>query len=392
MAVFSDLKNGTLLGGGYVLGDLIRQEATGAVFNGSAAGGQHVLIKLVAESDPEAQAQYRAWERMRTLDHPHLQRLSDLGVATPYLYAVLELPDDLLAPALDGGPLSEAETRAVLEAGLAGLGELHGHGLVHGAVDANHVIAVADTIKLATDGVRLSDDADARGGDFGQLEKLVRQLRAPEPLQPALEAMLLDTVAKPRAKTAPLRPPAEPVRRIPVEPPSGDFAEPSGGGWQTKWVIAAVAVIAVGVLWVVWSLWPESGRVKPSRQEAGRTSPKPAEIESRPAAPAVEVSPVAAPNSTRAPEHPPAADGPRRGDWRVIAFTYRSHEIAARKAEQINHRWPGLGAGVFEPKDGKGFVLVSLGDWMKRAEAEELQRKARGMGLPRDIYVQNYHQ
>jgi hypothetical protein len=81
---------------------------------------------------------------------------------------------------------------------------------------------------------------------------------------------------------------------------------------------------------------------------------------------------------------------PATGNWRVIAFTFRSHEQAARKADRVNYRFPQLHAAVFSPKGRPGYYLVALGSRMTREEATRLQRKARGLGLPRDTYVQNY--
>jgi hypothetical protein len=76
--------------------------------------------------------------------------------------------------------------------------------------------------------------------------------------------------------------------------------------------------------------------------------------------------------------------------WRVIAFTYRSRDLAAKKVKQINDRWPGLHAVVFAPKSLRGYYLVALGDRMEREDATSLLNKARRLGLPRDAYVQNY--
>jgi hypothetical protein len=76
--------------------------------------------------------------------------------------------------------------------------------------------------------------------------------------------------------------------------------------------------------------------------------------------------------------------------WRVIAFTYATHDQAAGKAKEINKKWPELHAAVYRPGDGPQYFLVSLGGLMTRENAVRLQRKARAEGLPRDIYVQNY--
>ena len=76
--------------------------------------------------------------------------------------------------------------------------------------------------------------------------------------------------------------------------------------------------------------------------------------------------------------------------WRVIAFTYRTRDAAAKKVQQLNQYHPGLNAAVFSPKGRGGYYLVSLGGRMTHEEAVRVQHSARGKGLPRDLYVQNY--
>jgi hypothetical protein len=78
--------------------------------------------------------------------------------------------------------------------------------------------------------------------------------------------------------------------------------------------------------------------------------------------------------------------------WRVIAFTYRTRVAAEKKVEQLNQYHPGLNATVFSPKGRSGYYLVSLGGRMTHEAALRVQRSARGKGLPRDLFVQNYSQ
>jgi hypothetical protein len=88
------------------------------------------------------------------------------------------------------------------------------------------------------------------------------------------------------------------------------------------------------------------------------------------------------------PTQPSPATGQEM--WRVIAFTYRSPSAAAKRVELLNQHHPELNAAVFSPKDQKDYYLVSLGGRMTHEEALRLQRRARGKGLPRDLYLQNY--
>lgn len=78
-----------------------------------------------------------------------------------------------------------------------------------------------------------------------------------------------------------------------------------------------------------------------------------------------------------------------RTQWRVVAFTYNHEDQAKQKAETIQKQHPSLNAEVFSPT-GRAPYLVTVGGPMSREAAESFKAKARGQGLPRDIYAQNY--
>jgi hypothetical protein len=145
-----------------------------------------------------------------------------------------------------------------------------------------------------------------------------------------------------------------------------------------KWIFLAAAGI---LLLIVVLNWPRpAGTAAPSRVAA---VPLPAANPVPAPAPKAAVPKAAVP----LPKPSPAAG---KETWRVIAFTYRSRDAAARKVEQLNRHYPALNATVFSPKDKGGYHLVSLGGRMTHEEAIRLQYSARGKGLPRDLYVQNY--
>lgn len=113
-----------------------------------------------------------------------------------------------------------------------------------------------------------------------------------------------------------------------------------------------------------------------------------------PAAPpetaATQRPPTAAPPSASHPS-PAAASAPAgTGRWRVVAFTYNHKEQAQKKALALAGKYPGLQASVFSPT-GRAPWLVTVGGALDRDAAYALARKARGMGLPRDTYAQNYN-
>jgi hypothetical protein len=103
--------------------------------------------------------------------------------------------------------------------------------------------------------------------------------------------------------------------------------------------------------------------------------------------PATPVTSLPAP----VPPEPKPSPVPHKEMWRVIAFTYHTEEAAAKKVRQINQNHPGLHAAVFSPRHGKDFLVV-LGGPMSHEDALRLQHSARGKGLPRDLYVQNFRE
>jgi hypothetical protein len=358
MVDLKELNEGQTVGGVYSLEHSIRSDESGTFFAAIGAQGERVLLKLAVDS-PDAEQQLAAWQRARHLKHEHLLQLRDCGrtyaAGGSFVYGVFEYPDDVVASALAQGPLSEDETRGVVTASLSALRYLHGEGLTHCAVDAHHVVAVGESVKLASDSLRESGGVDARIADFRQLARLARSLRAPEPVEASLLAEFEKEMAPtPEADAPRLAPPAH--HRDPEPEPSKAFP---------RWILFGVAALLLAILVFNLRKKPEPARpatsVIPDRIE--RVAPPPAP------APIVETAP---------------------GPWRVIAFTYGSREAAAKKVTQVNRRWPSMNASVFVPKDKRGYYLVALGGRMKREDAARLQRKAKSLGLPRDTYVQNY--
>jgi hypothetical protein len=144
-----------------------------------------------------------------------------------------------------------------------------------------------------------------------------------------------------------------------------------------KWIFVGAA----GVLLLIVALnWPRPAGVASQSRVASASIPAdtPAPLP-KAAVPEVTVPMVAKPSPDAGKEM-----------WRVIAFTYRSSSAAAKRVELLNQHHPELNAAVFSPNERKGYYLVSLGGRMTHEEAIRLQRRARGKGLPRDLYVQNY--
>ncbi|HEX3880684.1 MAG TPA: hypothetical protein VHW24_27065 [Bryobacteraceae bacterium] len=495
MVDLKELQEGASLGGVYTLERLIRRENGGALFRALTADGERQLLKVMPEQDAGAEAQYDTWQRSRHLRHEHLLYLRDVGRAEvadeTYIYGAFEYPDDALATALEQGPLSEGEARGVLVAVLSALRYLHSQGMVHGAVDAQHIVAVGDTVKLTTDALRELDDLEGHLEDIRQMGELVRAMREPEELsRPFASIVQHATVADPRHRwslaelsrvvdtipvyvpppppppvvapvttsaaevaavpeatvngagtPAPVSEPelpailetAVPVDGTPVErerpaeplikhtpsttpapqleerakpalpplPPApsrstlrGNQENPPAPITLLKWVLAAAAVLLLSIPLLNLR---HRGEPEPTPQQATTTipahaaPPEPAAAAPAPPRPVETARPIATHATSPKPKPlPSAASTSIPGVWRVIAFTYRSHTMAAKKVEEVNSKWPDMQATIFTPKGRPGYYLVALGRGMNREGAAQLQRKARSVGLPHDTYIQNY--
>ena len=221
-----ELHQGTSVGGAYTLEHQIRHDNTGAFFSAINDAGDRLLMKLIPARSAGAERQSARWHRSRHLRHQNLLRVHDVGSAaldgTDYIYAVFEYPDDMLSSALRHGPLSEPEVNGVLEAALAALRYLHGQGMVYGALDADHVVAVGEAVKLSTDSLAESHDLEGHQEDVRQLGELLRAMRSPEPLGGPFSAFVAHSTAGPRQRwtLAELAKLIEPPLTAPPEPPS----------------------------------------------------------------------------------------------------------------------------------------------------------------------------
>jgi hypothetical protein len=416
------LRKGASVGGAYTLECRVRQDHAGTFYSVVTDTGERLLMKLIPAQSTGAGHQFATWQRSRHLRHENLLHLHDVGRAvldgTDYIYAVFEYPEEMLSSALQNGPLSESEARGVLEAALAALRYLHGQGMVYGALDGDHVAAVGDTVKLATDGLAESSDLQGPLEDVRQLGELVRAIRSPESLdepfaifvkhatvsaprqrwtlaelakviEPAPAALPAPASPRELAAVSPVILAAEPpaVSPAPPEPPAiatpasalrlpaprvRATPEPSSHG-SPKWILAAMAILLISI--VAFALRRKSEGPPVMAATPGVNSPAP--------------NPVA-PLAPNTPPPPANLTATSSGNWHVIAFTYYSSALAENRVHQINERWPDLHAALFKPKASHGYYLVGLGRGMSREEAIRLQRAARGRGLPRDTYVQNY--
>jgi hypothetical protein len=194
---------GVYLAGRYRLEEWLGADDNADFFLTSIPGsddpaGARAVVKLAPGDAPASPQMLSIWKRTAAFSHPSVLRVLDCGRADAaggsFVYAVFEHPDETLASVLEQRQLDGQEAREVHENVLAALRYIHSHGLVHGAVDAEHIVAVGDRIKLATDelreagrGCQPADDlrALAKMG-FGPEPEPVAPESAPRPVSPHL--------------------------------------------------------------------------------------------------------------------------------------------------------------------------------------------------------------
>jgi eukaryotic-like serine/threonine-protein kinase len=427
---------GVSLCGNYTLEEWLGGDDSAAFFQTSLApDGRRGVVKLAPEAVADGAGLLDVWHRTRQLRHPNLVELLDCGRADHggeiVLYAVFESPDDTLASALSRSPLNELESREVLDSVISALRYLHAQGLVLGALDAEHIVAVGDRIKLSTDALREADTSSAYREDVRLLGELWQQALMPAspksagiaahsadpnpetrwtlaeisvalagayaeapplpsvpPPAPPLTVSSEPQVIEPQVTAPPVSaPPAVVGNDAPALPPSHRRTpEPATSPRFPKWIIVGAAGVVFLILGIHW-LRPADGNTTPPQVDSVSL---PVETAVPAALPKTVAPKFTAPTAPK--PSPSAGHSPQAGQeiWRVIAFTYRTREAAEKKVQQLNEYHPGLNAAVFLPKDKGGYYLVSLGGRMTREQAERVQRNAKGKGLPRDLYVQNY--
>jgi len=170
---------GTVLGDAYRLERFASADQNTASFD-TRTGGERpskALVRLVSAHGEAGEQQLQVWQAIKRSGHPHLLPIWGTGRAKAdgheLIYVVVEAADENLAGVLGDRALEPREAGEILVSMVGALGHLHSHGFVHGGVSPEQILAVGETVKLSTGGVR-------RAGSTEGLDIFKAKYGAPE--------------------------------------------------------------------------------------------------------------------------------------------------------------------------------------------------------------------
>lgn len=121
-----------------------------------------VAIKLVPVA-AAVEGQLARWQAAAKLSHPNLLRLFESGRCQfdneAYLYVVMEYAEEDLGQILPSRALTTSEAGEMLPPLVDALQYLHSQGFVHGHLKPSNIMAIADTLKLSSDGISRSGES-----------------------------------------------------------------------------------------------------------------------------------------------------------------------------------------------------------------------------------------
>jgi serine/threonine protein kinase len=150
---------GTILEGGYEVADRLSGSESSAVYRLRILGDRftEATVSVFAPSGVSAE-QFALWGEASNLPSPSLARPLGVGEKVidglPLRYVMLRQQDETLADVLLERPLAADEVREVLRNAVDALGILHSRGYVHSCLSPRTVLAIGDSIVLATRSIR----------------------------------------------------------------------------------------------------------------------------------------------------------------------------------------------------------------------------------------------
>lgn len=439
MELWTDYE-GVTIDGAFPLKKLLMPEGRSAFFATSGVSGEPTVVRLIECHFDEEEILSR-WRGVEALSHPNFLKFERYGQTEvdgrPVVYAVFEKVDGNLAEVLDQGVLTVTDVAQLASSLVSALEVLHTHGYVHEHIEPRNIFAIGSVVKLRGDCIREAPEGEeghalkqrdvhdlatvllqgltqkdsiagvpdsALPAPFGQMIRkgldgswgvediraaLGRQFGANRPavaeaVKAAVAAVVEEKAAKPVDRVpvrekAQLPLPLVDVGRSRLAARKAALSEEETFSMRRLWIGAGVgAVVLLLCAWLVVHAW---GR---HRDQAAIVSQEGVQPVVQTVKPSVPTPAGVVADSPRAIV--PTASG---AGWRVIAFTYNRRGDAEKKVSDLARTHPELAPVVFTPS-GHAPFLVAIGGVMDREAAQALARRSRALGLPRDMYAQNY--
>lgn len=150
--------SGTVVPGGYEVGDILEAEAKRARFRLRVLGdwsANAFLDVFLAADQAAAEEQVALWSAAKELKHLNLSSPLSAGQleheGAHLVYLVARSADENLAGVLRERALTVEEVRDILTSLRRSLEHLHGRGWIHGHLAPEHIFAVGDAIEISTE-------------------------------------------------------------------------------------------------------------------------------------------------------------------------------------------------------------------------------------------------
>ncbi|WP_158793320.1 hypothetical protein [Granulicella sp. L60] len=451
MQLWTDYE-GVTIDGAFPLKKLLMSEGRSAFYTTAGPTGEPTVLRLIECHFDEEEILAR-WRCVDALNHPNFLKFERFGQTeldgSPAVYAVLEKVDGNLAEVLDQGHLALEDMAQLTSSLVAALDVLHTHGFIHEHIEPRNIFALSSVVKLRSDCIREAPEGEegriakqrdvhdlatvlvqaltqresiegipdsAMPPPFGQIIRnglagtwglenikaaLVRQFGSNQPVAQKPENAIPATTAvvEQKAPAATIKYSVQPEAQLPLPLLSEDrnaeytrttvrpiaskdiLGEDQSFSLRSRWLGVGIVAILLLAAWFLAHEW-NAHRDK-ATQAVAISQPTAQSANQIATSPAPE--PVAA---DPPPASVPASAGSRAG-WRVITFTYNRRTDAEKKVSDLARSHPELEPVVFTPS-GHAPYLVSIGGVIDRDAAYALVRRSRSLGLPHDMYAQNY--
>jgi hypothetical protein len=312
---------------------------------------------------------------------------------------VVKLRGDCIREAPEGEEGHAAKQRDVRDLATVLLQALTQRGSVEGIPDSAMPPPFGHIIRNGLDGTwELENIRAALGRQFGS-----KQPTAPKSVKasPATTAVAEQKAPSAAARSS-MRPEAQLSLPLLKEGRNPEFArattrkdtwgrKDSWGDAQSFSLRSRSIAAGIAALLLLLSTWVLAHAWNAHRHKAKQAAAI-SQLAAQPAAQSakqISTSPAPQPVAADLPRESLPASAGSRADWRVITFTYNRRSDAEKKVSDLAHSHPELEPEVFTPS-GHAPYLVSIGGVMDRDAAYALARRSHSLGLPHDMYAQNY--